>query len=637
MTAFQSVSRRGRVICGLPRSLKFCNAVTIGSARGSDIVIDGADPHHAELRWNEAREVWYLHDDPAPGETILNGEVVESMAIRDGDWFDIAGVRIRFSGGSLVELNPERPTGLRLTLRHVSAFADGARRLDDVSFQIMEGEFVALLGSSGCGKSTLIQRIAGLAGYDGEIRFNGHDLKAERETLRPLVAYLPQKVDDTFNVGMTVGQTMEDFRRRHLASKVPVDFAAILDGVGLDWQKFAPRPVAKLSGGEKRRLALALELMRDPQLLILDEPTAGLDPAAEAGVMKLLRNLAGQGRTVLCATHVLASLDKCDSVVLLAPGGRVAASGAPADVMAGFGASDWQSIYEGIPKMDGNHGGYATPDDPAPRRLPSPPPAASSRSAFLAVLDNLVRSALRNVRTFFGAPVIVGVLLAVICRPMFHDANKLDTVCFCMVLAMFWFGLGGSVRNLVSDRVPRRCLDRMRGFTLVRYFLAHVAFAAFTALAQSIPFTFVVFLLAHNDCFPWKAVSDFMPSLALVAFAGGCVGLAVSAWVRRELQAVWMLPLIAILALFFSNPVLEYEHGRKPAQPLRALGCVFPTIYAQQFLLDDLECHRTGKAGNDCGRDLANFLILLLLGYPLVTLPLAYLVQNNNERKWDGR
>ena len=146
--------------------------------------------------------------------------------------------------------------------------------------------------------------------------------------LRPLMAYLPQAVEDTLYDDMTVRESMDDFVRCHLATGAAIDFASKLDDVGLADK--LDEHVGKLSGGQKRRFALALALLREPQLLLLDEPTAGLDPAAEADIMLLLRRIADQGRTVLCATHVLDSLDKCDSVLVLAPGGRQVFAGTPA-------------------------------------------------------------------------------------------------------------------------------------------------------------------------------------------------------------------------------------------------------------------------------------------------------------------
>lgn len=625
---------------GLPYRLSSHDPISIGSDRGCTIVISDADAHHAELRWNPDEEAWFVYDDPAPKPIVVNGMNVESFRLREGDWFDIAGVRIRFSGGWLKELDPDKPVGLRVTLRHVSATAGGKRRLDDVSFQAEEGAFVALLGPSGCGKSTLIQRIAGLAPFEGEIRFNGHDLREEKDSLLPLVAYLPQAVEDTLHGDMTVREAMEDFARVHLAADARPDFQARLRDVGLDGADVPAKAVHQLSGGQKRRFALALALLRDPQLLLLDEPTAGLDPAAEAGVMELLERLAEQGRTVLCATHVLGSLDRCDEVLVLAPGGSVACSGTPCDALAHFGASDWLSVYRTLESGRRERADKPVPSDPEPRKLPDSPPAASFGGAFRATLVRLVRSvsSKRNRLLFFGNPVGVALVLAFACGSMFKDGGDKETVCFCMAVAMFWLGLTGTVRNLVSERVPKRCLDRMRGMPLVRYFWAHVAFAALAAAVQSLLFVFPVFLVQHNKSVEFSsfAMPAFWFWLSLVAFAGGCVGLAVSAAAKKEIQAVWALPFVAILALFLSKPVLESKDD-KTTGALRAIECAMPTLYTQECLYAELGRFRVSNSDSaELARARWHF-IALAVGYPLVFLPLAFFLQKKREEEWDGR
>lgn len=635
MNASSSASTVGRVVRGLPRSLDSHDSISFGSDRGCTVVIEGADPHHAELRWNADEEAWFVHDDPAPGRTLRNGAPIDSSRMFEGDELEIAGVRIRYADGRL----EERATSalLRVSVRGVSARAGGKQRLRDISFDAEPGSFIAMLGPSGCGKSTLIQRIAGLAPFEGGIFFNGHDLGKEAEALRPLMAYLPQAVEDTLHAEMTVREAMGDFLRCHLAPNVRSDFEARLAEVGLSDK--IDSPVAALSGGQKRRFALALALLRKPQLLLLDEPTAGLDPAVEEEIMELLRRIADQGRTVLCATHVLGSLDKCDAVLVLAPGGRQSFFGTPARALGFFGTTDWREVYRRLRADD-------APAEP-PREHTAPPVSdpplsdspATHAGVFGAVLRRLFRSVCsrRAAALFFGNPVAVALVLALACGKMFDTGGNKETVCFCMAVAMFWLGLSGTVRNFVSERVPKRCLDRMQGMPLAPYFAAHVAFAAASAAIQSLLFVVPVFLIRHSASeFSSGAIPAFWLILALVAFSGGCVGLVVSAFSKREIQAVWALPFVAILALFLSKPVLETEN-EKPTGVLRAVECAMPTLYAQDCLFEERGrflggCSNAGRLASARWH-----FLLLAIGYPILFLPIAFWKQNRREEEWDGR
>ena len=643
--SFSTVYSSGHVRSGLPYSLDNHGTISIGSDAGCDIVIEGADPVHAELLWDAEMNSWWLLDNPAPGETRRNGVPVEPRGrLREGDWIEIAGVRIGFTGGRLIELDPDKPVGLRVTCRHVSATAGGKQRLTDISFQSVPGSFTAILGPSGCGKSTLIQRIAGLAPFEGEIRLNGHDLRTDSLSLFPLVAYLPQAVEDTLHGWMTVSEAMNDFARVHLASGTAPDFGNLLKSVKLGGKM--DERVSKLSGGEKRRLAFALALMRNPQLLLLDEPTAGLDPATEEGVMDSLREIADQGRTVICATHGLGCLDKCDSILLLTKDGAPAFFGSPTDALPSLNKANWLDVYRSLQDEDIRPSSGLVLDDPEPRGLPSPAAPATFSDTFIGTMVRLVRTmteSCRNFALFLGNPIGIAIVLLLSCKSAFESTP--GTVYFCMSVAMFWLGVSGAVRSLVSERIPKRCLDRMRGMPLIRYFSAHVAFAALSSVSQSLLFLLPLFLfrLGHRP-FAIGAALPFWLILALVGFAGGCVGLFVSALSKKELQAVWALPFVAILALFFSKPVLESGSGEEPTGALRSVEQAMPTLRPQTVLETTMDYAKVQAGIMREPQDLANenrknwlWFLLLAFGYPIVFLPLAFVLQNWRERQWDGR
>ena len=659
MEPISSTAQRGHVRRGLPRSLDKRDPVSIGSRPSSDIVIDGAKPHQAELRWDAKEEFWGLYYDTAQTATCVSSEEIQSKHLFDGDSFDIAGVRIGYADGVLKEIKADRPVGLCVCVRNVSATAGGKQRLDNVSFKAENGSFVALLGPSGCGKSTLIQRIAGLAPFEGEILFNGHSISSEKSDLQPLVAYLPQSVEDSLNADMTIEEAMEDFARCHLAKGECPKFAAKLGDVELDYDKLKATPVRQLSGGMKRRFALALALMRNPQLLLLDEPTAGLDPAAESSIMELLRRIADQGRTVICATHVLSCLDMCGKVAVLAPGGRLAFFGKPLDAFAHFGCCDWLSVYRALVDGDFEPEKSKVSDVPCPQpcscKMPDASPTAAFGRYFCAIFWRLWRTvrSIRNARLFFGIPVAVALVLTWACGNMFNK-GPWETVCFCMAVAMFWLGLSGSVRSLVSERVPKRCLDRMRGVPLIRYFSAHVAFVAFSAVVQSLLFVVPVFIMRQDATyFSLWALPMFWIVMALTCFAGGCVGLAVSAGAKNEIQALWVLPLVAILALFLSKPVLKTEEDSDDKQnsTFSVASWTMPTISAQEYLDEELKHYRVvnyrdkkmpdgsvvKKMPDDYYKKLLYFLIVPGMAYPMLFLPVAFILQKCREEKWDGR
>jgi energy-coupling factor transport system ATP-binding protein len=184
---------------------------------------------------------------------------------------------------------------LELLGLHYQPSTAGQPVLEQVDLRLQPGRPVLVAGRSGCGKTTLLELISGLADPDrGRILWNGEPLSArQRRWLCGLVFQFPER----HFLGLTVGQELKLGRRRLSAD----DAAAVLRRVGLANLSLQQQP-ERLSGGQQRRLALAVQLLRDPRVLLLDEPTAGLDWAVRSEILELLADLARE-RTVLVVTH----------------------------------------------------------------------------------------------------------------------------------------------------------------------------------------------------------------------------------------------------------------------------------------------------------------------------------------------
>jgi ABC-type multidrug transport system ATPase subunit len=238
-----------------------------------------------------------------------------------------------------------------LELRNISYALPGDRGPDqsllrEISFRVPAGHFMAIVGPSGCGKTTLLKVLAGiLVETEGEVRWRGEDLATEGELKPSELGYVPQ-----FGIAydhLTVAESVESAARLRVRLPGRDDYAALCDRLleqtGLTAQR--DQRVGTLSGGQRRRLGLAIELVSDPVLLLCDEVTSGLDPQAELEVVRLLHSLSRQsGRCVINVTHSLAHIGLCDSVLALA-GGRVAYHGPPNKISHWFSAETPEDIY----------------------------------------------------------------------------------------------------------------------------------------------------------------------------------------------------------------------------------------------------------------------------------------------------
>ncbi|QIJ63503.1 ABC transporter ATP-binding protein [Streptomyces sp. JB150] len=207
-------------------------------------------------------------------------------------------------------------------------YGGGFEAVRGITFDVARGEVFALLGTNGAGKTSTVELLEGLAPPSaGRVRVLGHDPYGERDAVRPRTGVMLQ--EGGFPAELTVGETVRMWAGCTSGAR-PVDEA--LRTVGL--AKRAGVRVKQLSGGERRRLDLALALLGDPEVLFLDEPTTGLDAEGRRDTWNLVRALRDAGTTVLLTTHYLEEAEELADRLAILHEGRIAARGTPEEVTA---------------------------------------------------------------------------------------------------------------------------------------------------------------------------------------------------------------------------------------------------------------------------------------------------------------
>lgn len=208
--------------------------------------------------------------------------------------------------------------------------------LHDVSLNVGKGEFIGLVGPNGAGKSTLLRALAGLVHHTGRVTFGGHDAGtfSARARARHL-AFLPQERDIVWPI--PVADIVMLGRTPHLppfARWGAQDRQAAADAMQrMEVEAFAERPATELSGGEKARVLIARALAQETPILLADEPAAGLDPAHQIALMRLFRDLALEGRSVIASLHDLALAARWCSRIVLIDKGRIIIDAPPANAL----------------------------------------------------------------------------------------------------------------------------------------------------------------------------------------------------------------------------------------------------------------------------------------------------------------
>jgi ABC-2 type transport system ATP-binding protein len=213
----------------------------------------------------------------------------------------------------------------------------GAEVLHDIELQVPHGEITGLLGPSGCGKSTLMRAIVGVQIVQGgSVTVLGEP--AGSSGLRARVGYVTQA--PSVYLDLSVEENLHYFAT--VVRAAPARVAEVMAAV--DIQGLAGRAVGSLSGGQIARVSLATALLNEPPLLVLDEPTVGLDPVLRRDLWNTFRSLAESGATLLVSSHVMDEADRCDRLLLMRDGG-ILATGSPSELREDTGADDLDGAF----------------------------------------------------------------------------------------------------------------------------------------------------------------------------------------------------------------------------------------------------------------------------------------------------
>ncbi len=320
--------------------------LTIGRTPENNVVLNHpqVSAHHALMEKVEGG--YRIIDTNSTNHVYINGQRATNQLLRTGDEIRIGPYRLTYNGTELKQY--DESTNIRIDALHLKKTGNNnVTLLDDISLAIPPRKFVAIVGGSGAGKSTLMDALNGLRiAQGGTVFYNGVDYYHNLAAFSTQLGYVPQ--DDIVHRELTVERALYYAARLRL----PSDFSREqiqwrIDEVLEDVEMTDRRGllVSKLSGGQRKRVSIALELLANPGVFFLDEPTSGLDPGLDRKMMALLRRLADRGRTIILVTHATNNINACDYVCFLAQGGRLAYFGPPNEAKVFFAKTDFAEIY----------------------------------------------------------------------------------------------------------------------------------------------------------------------------------------------------------------------------------------------------------------------------------------------------
>ena len=503
-----------------------------------------------------------------------------------------------------------RSQGFRIDVEDVARLVTvrGRRRrarvtvLDGVSFSVGAGELIAIVGPSGAGKTMLLETVAGVAPADaGSVRFDGIELHANLRSFRGVIGHVPQ--DDIIHADLSLQHTLRYAARLRLpssttAAEIDDAVAAAIAIVGLHEQ--AEVRVGALSGGQRKRASIAVELLTQPKAFFLDEPTSSLDPAASAQLIAHLRQLADRSTTVMFTTHSVDDLARCDRVVFMARGGRVGFVGTVDEALGAFGVGSLHEIYGLLaessatrqkPRSSSDIVAHATPVADLQRR-----PVANGLTQWRVLTRRTLETFLRNPLTLailLASPVLVVGMFAILFRPGAFDfrnpsPSSMVMIGFWVVFAAFFFGITYGLLQICTERtIVRR--ERLVGLRLGAYVMSKVTVLVPFLLVVIVAMLGTLRLLNRLPARPLSTYASMATTLMLCSITALGIGLLTSAWVRNVAQATLALPMLCFPAVLFAGAVLPVHLMARAGAVLSAL---MPSRWAFDAIGHDLGARR---------------------------------------------
>ena len=605
--------------------------ICIGRADDSDIVLSDADVSRQHARFRQLGDHYWIEDLGSANGTFVNQQAISQVEISDGDQIQIGRNVLLFQNGRLTEYHSH---GMRVDVTNlcqdVKTRSGPLRILHNIDMTILPREFIAVVGGSGAGKSTFMNALIGFRPGEGDVRLNGHDFYKDYEHFRHQLGYVPQS--DILHSMLTVEKALDYAARLRLPADISkterdIRISEVLDTVSMNTETIRGTRISNLSGGQRKRVSIAAELLADPKLIYLDEATSGLDPGLEKKMMYTLRRMADEGRTVILITHATDNIRQTDHVAFLSQG-KLVYFGPSQDTLDFFEVDDFADIYARIERHGDQWHKVFHEEKPqlhqqyvAARQQSKPigskmqlPNIRFGMGDFARQFNVLTQRAFSVLKSEWFTLVLMlllfpltATLQLIISTPdiLIGDAGiladpasaakdmlesyapfaDLNTFVFVMGLEAVLVGMYVPSNELIKERTVY-LRERMVNLKVLPYLASKIA--VFTIFAAIQTFLYLV-VLSFGVNYPeqglyFSAPVEFFITLFLTMLASMGVGFIVSAISKSSDMAIYVLVILLFFQFFFAGTVFDLRDNA--AEPLSYLTATRWSLTALGVTID---------------------------------------------------
>ena len=550
------------------------NCITMGRDPSSKIVLPHISVSKEHAKITKERDGYYITDCNSTNGVILNNRRISGkVKLHEKDVIIITNTKLIFTSVAIFFCYCKK--GITVDASNI-LIKRGKRRKsfvtsNNVTLSIKPGELVAIIGGSGAGKSTILNCMCGyLKPTKGDVYINDVDLYSNFDSLKKLIGYVPQS-DIVYD-----NLTLYDMLYYTAKLRLPPDItseereAAIdraIETVELGEKKKSL--IKALSGGQRKRASIAVELLSDPNLLFLDEPASGLDPGTERNLMHSLRDMADGGKTVILVTHSTLQLKLCDKIVFMGKGGNLCFYGSYEEALKFFGVDDvvdisnmitdhadyWRDKYNRtVSRSDKKHntsGASSKKGDNKFRQLS----VLCMRYAKLVINDRQ-----RLLLLLAQAPILAVLISFVANGKQFEQYEMTKSLLFALSCSAFWIGMLNAIQEVCKERTIMK-REYMTGLSLSSYISSKIIVLGAMDIIQSL---LVVSVFALSVGLPEEGIilapyAELLVTTFLTAVASSAMGLFVSCLFTNADRAMTVAPILLMPQILFSGLIFKLD------------------------------------------------------------------------------
>ena len=546
--------------------------ITIGRDESCDIVLPHVTTSKLHARIIPEGDRFRLADCNSMNGVIVNGYRIRgSVLLHEKDIITISDTKLIFTSGMIYYYSFRH--GISVDANDVVITRGRGRKTfvtgNHVSLNIRPGELVAIIGGSGAGKSTILNCMCGyLPPAEGDVYINGINLYENFDSLKKIIGYVPQS-DIVYD-----NLTLYDMLSYTAKLRLPPDTSekereeAIQRAIRLvELEEKTDSFIRSLSGGQKKRASIAVELLSDPNLMFLDEPASGLDPGTERNLMHSLRRMADSGKTVILVTHSTLQLALCDRIVFMGKGGNLCYFGSLQEAQQFFGVSDvvdvynmitddalyWSREYRAVEEPAGISENRSEAVTSVRGKKPVQLPVLCARYFKLVMNDRQ-----RLLLLLAQAPLLALLISLVADGKQFEQYEMTKSLLFALSCSAFWVGMLNAIQEVCKERtIVRR--EYMTGLSMTAYILSKIFVLGFLCVIQSV---LIVAVFALRVGLPEEGVllppvAELLITTFLTAVSSAAMGLFVSSLFTNADRAMTVAPILLMPQILFSGLIFK--------------------------------------------------------------------------------